>query len=428
MRVLVIGGGGREHALVWKIRHSPRVSQIYCAPGNPGMGDLAELVALAPEDIQGLVRFAQHQHIDLTVVGPELPLSLGIVDAFEAAGLRIFGPQRQAAQLEASKAFTRELLRDQGVASPAFHSCTDPDEARRYVAGVGPPLVVKADGLAAGKGVLICPTLEEAYAAIERIMRVRAFGAAGDRVVIEEFLEGEEVSFLALSDGTSVVPLASSQDHKRAFDDDQGPNTGGMGAYSPAPVMTPQLSQQVVDEILYPILRGLRQHGIVYKGVLYAGLMITQDGPKVLEFNIRFGDPECQPLMLRLQSDLVEAMEAVIDERLAEVSLVWDERPAVCVVLVADGYPGGYEKGHLISGLDTLHDWSDGVVFHAGTAEQGDRFITNGGRVLGVTGRGRDLQTALTTTYQAVEQISWPGMHYRRDIGQRAAQRASSSE
>ena len=426
MRVLVIGGGGREHALVWKIHHSPRVSRIYCAPGNPGMDGLAELVALRPEDIPGLLRFAQDERIDLTVVGPELPLSLGIVDAFEAAGLRIFGPQRQAARLEASKAFTRELLRAQGVASPAFYSCTDPDEAHRYAADVGPPLVVKANGLAAGKGVLICPTLEEADAAIERIMRERAFGAAGEWVVIEEFLEGEEVSFLALSDGTSVLPLASSQDHKRVFDADQGPNTGGMGAYSPAPVITPQLSEQIVDEILYPTLQGLRQHGIVYKGVLYAGLMMTRDGPKVLEFNIRFGDPECQPLMLRLKSDLVEVMEAVIDERLAEVSLVWDARPAVCVVLASDGYPGGYEKGLPISGLDTLDAWSDGVVFHAGTAKQGDRFVTNGGRVLGVTGCGRDFRTALATTYGAVERISWPGMHYRRDIGRRALQERPS--
>ena len=426
MRVLVIGGGGREHALVWKIHHSPQVSRLYCAPGNPGMDGLAQLVALRPEDIPGLVRFAQDERVDLTVVGPELPLSLGIVDAFEAAGLRIFGPQRQAAQLEASKAFTRELLRSQGVASPAFYSCTDPDEAHRYAADVGPPLVVKADGLAAGKGVLICPTLEETDAAIERIMRERAFGAAGERVVIEEFLEGEEVSFLALSDGTSVLPLASSQDHKRVFDADQGPNTGGMGAYSPAPVITPQLSEQVVDEILYPTLRGLRQRGIVYKGVLYAGLMMTRDGPKVLEFNIRFGDPECQPLMLRLKSDLVEVMEAVIDERLAEVSLVWDARPAVCVVLAAGGYPGGYEKGLPISGLDTLRDWSDGVVFHAGTAKQGDRFVTNGGRVLGVTGSARDFQAALATTYGAVERISWPGMHYRRDIGRRALRERQS--
>ncbi len=426
MRVLVIGGGGREHALVWKIHHSPRVSRIYCAPGNPGMDGLAELVALRPEDIPGLVRFAQDERVDLTVVGPELPLSLGIVDAFEAAGLRIFGPQRQAAQLEASKAFTRELLRAQGVASPAFYSCTDPDEAHRYAADAGPPLVVKADGLAAGKGVLICPTLEEADAAIERIMRERAFGAAGERVVIEEFLEGEEVSFLALSDGTSVLPLASSQDHKRVFDADQGPNTGGMGAYSPAPAITPQLSAQIVDEILYPTLCGLRQCGSVYKGVLYAGLMMTRDGPKVLEFNIRFGDPECQPLMLRLESDLVEVLEAVIDERLAEVSLDWDVRPAVCVVLAADGYPGGYEKGLPISGLDTLRDWSDGVVFHAGTAKQGDRFVTNGGRVLGVTAVGRDFQAALATTYGAVERISWPGMHYRRDIGRRALQERQS--
>jgi phosphoribosylamine--glycine ligase len=421
-KVLVIGTGGREHALVWKIRQSPLVSQVYCAPGNPGIGEIAELVDLKPEDIEGLSRFAQQEHIDLTVVGPEIPLSLGIVDTFEAHGLRIFGPTRQAAQLEASKAFTRELLQEQQVASPAFDVFTDPHAARQYVTRVGAPLVVKADGLAAGKGVLICPTLEEAYAAIDKIMQTRVFGEAGERIVIEEFLDGEEVSFLAFSDGTTVLPLASSQDHKRIFDGDQGPNTGGMGAYSPAPVMTPELSERILDEILYPTVRGLRQRGIVYKGILYAGLMMTQAGPKVIEFNARFGDPECQPLMLRLQSDLVEIIDAAIDERLSEVSLSWDARSAVCVVLAAAGYPGSYEKGRPIAGLESLHTWSDGVVFHAGTAKKDDAFVTQGGRVLGVTGTGRDLQAALSNTYQAVEKISWPGMHFRHDIGQRALQ------
>jgi phosphoribosylamine--glycine ligase len=408
---------------VWKIRQSPLVFQVYCAPGNPGIGEIAELVDLKPEDIEGLSRFAQQEHIDLTVVGPEIPLSLGIVDTFEAHGLRIFGPTRQAAQLEASKAFTRELLQEQQVASPAFDVFTDPHAARQYVTRVGAPLVVKADGLAAGKGVLICPTLEEAYAAIDKIMQTRVFGEAGERIVIEEFLDGEEVSFLAFSDGTTVLPLASSQDHKRIFDGDQGPNTGGMGAYSPAPVMTPELSERILDEILYPTVRGLRQRGIVYKGILYAGLMMTQAGPKVIEFNARFGDPECQPLMLRLQSDLVEIIDAAIDERLSEVSLSWDARSAVCVVLAAAGYPGSYEKGRPIAGLESLHTWSDGVVFHAGTVKKDDAFVTQGGRVLGVTGTGRDLQAALSNTYQAVEKISWPGMHFRHDIGQRALQR-----
>ncbi len=421
--VLVIGAGGREHALVWKIRQSRLVSQVYCAPGNPGIGEMAELVDVKPEDVAGLCHFARQKRIDLTVVGPEIPLSLGIVDTFEAQGLRIFGPTRQAAQLEASKAFTRELLQEQQVASPAFGVFTDPHAARQYVSQVGAPLAVKADGLAAGKGVLICPTLEEAYAAIDKIMQARAFGEAGERIVIEELLEGEEASFLAFTDGTTVLPLASAQDHKRIFDADRGPNTGGMGAYSPAPVITPELSEQILDEILYPTVRGLRQRGIVYKGILYAGLMMTQSGPKVIEFNARFGDPECQPLMLRLQSDLVEVIDAAIDERLSEVSLVWDDRPAVCVVLAAEGYPGSYEKGHPIAGLESLHTWSDGVVFHAGTAKKDDTFVTHGGRVLGVTGTGTDLDTALSNTYQAVEKISWPGMHFRHDIGQRALHR-----
>ena len=422
-KVLVIGAGGREHALVWKICQSPLVSQVYCAPGNPGIAEMAELVDLKPEDIDGLCHFAKQEQIDLTVVGPEIPLSMGIVDTFEAQGLRIFGPTRQAAQLEASKAFTRQLLQEQKVASPAFGVFTDLHAAREYVAQVGAPVVVKADGLAAGKGVLICPTLEEAYAAIDTIMQARAFGEAGERIVIEEFLEGEEASFLAFTDGTTILPLASTQDHKRIFDADQGPNTGGMGAYSPAPVITPELSERILNEILYPTVRGLRQRGIVYKGILYAGLMVTSSGPKVIEFNARFGDPECQPLMLRLQSDLVEVIDAAIDERLSEVSLAWDDRPAVCVVLAAEGYPGSYEKGRPITGLESLHTWPDGVVFHAGTAKKDDVFVTQGGRVLGVTGTGIDLQAALNNTYQAVEKISWPGMQFRHDIGQRALQR-----
>ena len=419
-KVLVIGGGGREHALVWKIRQSRLVSQVYCAPGNAGIGELAECVALQPEDIDGLVRFAKQEDIGLTVVGPELPLSLGLVDRFEAEGLRIFGPNRLAAQLEASKAFTRQLLQEQRVPSPDFAIFSEPEPAHAYVDRANRALAVKADGLAAGKGVLICPTAQDAHRAIDTIMAERAFGEAGEQIVIEEFLEGEEASFLAFSDGSNVLPLASSQDHKRIFDGDQGPNTGGMGAYSPAPVVTPALTERIVADILQPTLRGLRQRGIVYKGIVYAGLMITSTGPKVIEFNVRFGDPECQPLMLRLQSDLVEVIDAAIDGRLSEVQLRWDERPAVCVVLAAEGYPGSYEKGRPIRGLDALSDWPDGVVFHAGTAKDKGTVTTQGGRVLGVTGLGTDLAAALQNTYQAVERISWPGMHYRRDIGQRA--------
>jgi phosphoribosylamine--glycine ligase len=420
MKVLVIGSGGREHALVWKIRQSPRVTRIYCAPGNAGIGELAELVALTPDDVQGLRRFAQQEHIDLTVVGPELPLSLGLVDEFEAHRLRVFGPNRQAAQLEASKAFAKEIMRQQGVPTPAFAVFTDSAEAQRYVAKVGAPIVVKADGLAAGKGVFLCATVKEAHEVIDEIMCARLFGDAGNRVVVEEFLAGEEASFLAFVDGTTVLPLASAQDHKRVFDGDRGPNTGGMGAYSPAPLVTPPLADRIVQEIMLPVVRELKQRHITYKGILYAGLMIQQESINVLEFNVRFGDPECQPLMLRLQSDLIEVIEAVIDERLAGVTLSWDPRPAVCVVLAAGGYPGTYETGKPISGLESLRTWKEGVVFHSGTAREDGAFTTKGGRVLGVTATGAAISDAITAAYRAVGQISWPGMHYRRDIAQRA--------
>ena len=420
MKVLVIGSGGREHALVWKLRQSPRVDHIYCAPGNAGIGEIAELVSLHPEDIYGLRRFAEQEQVDLTVVGPDLPLSLGIVDEFEGHGLRVFGPNKQAAQLEASKVFAKELMQQIGIPTAAFSVFTDPDEARRYILKIGAPVVVKADGLAAGKGVSVCASVEEALDAVERIMRERVFGDAGDRVVIEEFLEGEEASFLAFTDGITVLPLASSQDHKCVFDNDQGPNTGGMGAYSPAPVVTPELAQRVVRKIMLPTIGELRRRGIIYKGILYASLMIKGDCVSVVEFNARFGDPECQPLMFRLQSDLVEALEAVIDERLAEISLTWDERPAVCVVLTTGGYPGKYETGQTISGLESLRDWKHGVVFHAGTAFSDHQYVTKGGRVLGVTATGPDIRGAISTAYEAVQKITWPGMHYRRDIGQRA--------
>ena len=420
MKVLVIGSGGREHALVWKLRQSPRVDRIYCAPGNAGISKLAELVPLQPEDIHGLRRFAEQAHIDLTVVGPELTLSLGIVDEFETHGLRALGPNKQAAQLEASKVFAKELMQQIGIPTAAFDVFTDPDEARRYILKIGAPVVVKADGLAAGKGVSVCASVEEALGAVERIMRERVFGDAGNRVVIEEFLEGEEASFLAFTDGITVLPLASSQDHKRAFDNDQGPNTGGMGAYSPAPVVTPKLAQRVVREIMLPTIGELRRRGVIYKGILYASLMIKSDRVSVVEFNARFGDPECQPLMFRLQSDLVDTMEAVIDERLAEVSLTWDERPAVCVVLASGGYPGKYDNGQVIAGLESLHDWQDGVIFHAGTAFSDHQYVTKGGRVLGVTAAGSNIQSAISNVYEGVQKISWAGMHYRRDIGQRA--------
>jgi phosphoribosylamine--glycine ligase len=423
MKILVIGSGGREHALVWKIRQSPRVSQVYCAPGNAGIGELAELVAIAPDNIAGLLQLARRERIDLTVVGPELPLSLGLVDEFEAHGLRVFGPNRQAAQLEVSKAFAKELMRQQGVPTAAFSTFTDLDKARRYVLECGAPIVIKADGLAAGKGVFVCATVDEALGAVEQIMKERVFGDAGSQVVVEEFLEGEEASFLAFTDGKTVLPLASAQDHKRVFDNDQGPNTGGMGAYSPAPVVTPALTDRITADILLPVIHGLRARGIIYKGILYAGLMIQHGQAKVVEFNVRFGDPECQPLMLRLRSDLVDVMEAVLEERLADITLVWDARPAVCVVLAAGGYPGSYETGTPIFGLETLQDWKDGMVFHAGTAKSNDAVVTKGGRVLGVTAVGADISKAIAEAYRAVGKISWAGMHYRRDIGHRAFNR-----
>ncbi len=420
MKVLVIGSGGREHALVWKIRQSPRVTAVFCAPGNAGIADLADLVPIAADDVAALVRFARERAIDLTVVGPELPLTLGIVDEFKKSNLRAFGPTRDGAQLEGSKVFTKDLFRRFEIPTGFYSAFADPDEAKRYISEVGAPIVVKADGLAAGKGVLICQSIKEGHAAVDEIMVSRLFGDAGARVVVEEFLEGEEVSFIALTDGKTVLPMASSQDHKRAFDGDLGPNTGGMGAYSPAPVMTPELHDRVMNEIMQPTLDGLRALKIDYRGVLYAGVMVTAKGPKVLEFNSRFGDPECQPLMLRLRSDLVELMEACIDRRLAEQKVEWDERAAACVVMAAAGYPGNYEKGKVIRGLDALSAWKNGAVFHGGTAQRGDAVVTNGGRVLGVTALGTTIADAVAEAYGAVEKIQWDGLHYRRDIGHRA--------
>jgi len=420
MKVLVIGSGGREHALVWKISQSPRVEKIYCAPGSAGIGELAECVAIAPEQIEKLAEFAEQEKIDLTVVGPELPLTLGIADLFESRGLRIFGPNRAAAQLEGSKAFAKEILKANHIPTAAFEAFADATAAKRYLAQVKPPYVVKADGLAAGKGVLICAGRQEAESAIDEILVRKAFGQAGGKLVIEEFLDGEEASFMALTDGEHILPLASSQDHKRVFDNDQGPNTGGMGAYSPAPVVTPAIHRHIMDEVLTPLLAGLKQRGIRYRGVIYAGVMITKDGPKVLEFNARFGDPECQPIMMRLRSDIVPLLEATIDGKLDQVQPEWYGDPAVCVVLCAGGYPGSYDKGKEIRGLDKLKHWDKGFVFHAGSAKDDGRWITTGGRVLGVTARGTGIAEAVGEVYRAVGEITWDGMHYRKDIARRA--------
>jgi phosphoribosylamine--glycine ligase len=420
MKVLVIGSGGREHALVWKLARSPQVKKIFCAPGNAGIGETAELVPIGAEEIEKLAAFAEKEKIDLTVVGPELPLTLGIAELFKKRGLRIFAPGREAAKLEGSKAFAKEMLQENHIPTAAFATFSDAAAAKKYLASQMPPYVVKADGLAAGKGVLICASRDEAEAAIDDVLVRKLFGAAGDKVVIEEFLEGEEASFIVLTDGEHILPLASSQDHKRVFDGNQGPNTGGMGAYSPAPVVTTEIHRRIMTEILEPLLKGLKKKGILYRGVLYVGLMLTSDGPKVLEFNARFGDPECQPLMLRLRSDLVPLIEATIDGRLDQVQAEWENASAVCVVLTSGGYPGSYDKGKEIKGLERLKDWQHGCVFHAGTVKKDGRWLTAGGRVLGVTAMGADIRAAVAEAYEAVAQINWEGVHYRKDIARRA--------
>lgn len=423
MKVLVIGSGGREHALVWKLAQSPRVGKIFCAPGNAGIRRLAQCINIEATDLARLADFAEKEGIGLTVVGPEVPLTMGIVDLFRARGLRVFGPSGRAAALEGSKVFTKNLLKKHGIPSAAYEVFDDRDQAVAYIRKVGAPLVVKADGLAAGKGVIVAHTVEEAVAGVDLIMGEKAFGEAGARLVVEEFLVGEEASFLAFTDGKTVLPLPTSQDHKAVFDGDRGPNTGGMGAYSPAPVVTPAIHAEVMEEVMYKTVRAMAAEGCEYQGILYAGLMIHQGRVKVLEFNCRFGDPECQPLLMRLRSDLVEVMEAVIDGRLAEISLDIDPRPTVCVVMASEGYPGPYEKGRVIRGLAEAAGIPDVQVFHAGTAEKGGEIVNAGGRVLGVTAIGADLQTAIARAYEAVRLISWPGEFHRSDIGGKALKR-----
>jgi len=422
MKILVIGSGGREHALVWKLRQSPRVDRIYCAPGNAGMRGQAERVDIGAGEIEKLAGFAAREGVDLTVVGPEQPLVAGIADLFESRGLRVFGPNREAARLEGSKAFAKELMLENGIPTAACEVFSDLEEARKYV-GRDEPCAVKADGLAAGKGVILCSGKAEAEAALDDIMGRRMFGAAGDRVVIEELLVGEEASFMALMDGDDFLPLASAQDHKRIFDGDEGPNTGGMGAYSPAPVVDAAVHDAVVEGVLKPLAAGLKRRGLVYRGVLYAGLMITEDGPKVLEFNCRFGDPECQPIMMRLKSDLPSLLMATAEGRLRETAIEWSDQAAVCVVLASGGYPGEYETGMEIKGLDALDPWTAGYAFHAGTRQQENGWYTAGGRVLGVTALGNTIAAATREVYEGVGRIAWDGMHYRRDIARRAMDR-----
>ena len=423
MNVLVIGGGGREHALVWKIAQSPKVDRIYCVPGNGGIARMAECVDIEVTDIKGLLSFAQKKKIDLTVVGPELPLTLGIVDRFTEKGLRVFGPSQAAAELEGSKAFAKKVMKKYNIPTADYAAFTDPNEAIAYIHGHEPPMVLKADGLAAGKGVLICHNRAEAFEGVEQIMKDRAFGQAGATLVIESFLKGEEASVLAITDGEHLAVLPPAQDHKAIFEGDQGPNTGGMGAYAPAPLVDGKTLDLVVEKVLKPTLKGMAAEGRPYKGVLYAGLMMTAGGPQVLEFNCRFGDPETQAVLPLLKTDLINLMEAAIDGSLDACPVELHDGAAVCVVMAAGGYPGAYEKGKVIHGLDPVP--GDVLVFHSGTQVKGGDVLTSGGRVLGVTGRDKSLPKAMEKAYAAVGRIAFDGAYYRRDIGQKALKRLS---
>ncbi|MDO3378795.1 phosphoribosylamine--glycine ligase [Geoalkalibacter halelectricus] len=424
MKILVVGGGGREHALVWKIAQSPLVAKIWCAPGNPGIARYAECVAIGAEDIDGLLEFALENDIDLAVVGPEAPLTLGIVDRFRAAGLTIFGPSRAAARLEGSKGFSKDLMTKYGIPTAAYRRFSDRDAAVAYIRAQGAPIVVKADGLAAGKGVVVATSVEEAVAAVDNIMVEGVFGAAGAEVVIEEFMEGEEASFFVFTDGSNILPLASAQDHKRIFDGDQGPNTGGMGAYSPAPVVTDELYEKIVNKIVRPTIDGMAREGCPYAGILYVGLMIRNGKPRVVEYNARFGDPEAQPLLVRLKSDIVPVLLGCARGEMRQRDLEWHDKAAVCVVMASGGYPGTLDKGHPISGLEDADRIEDLIVFHAGTTLKDGRVVNNGGRVLGVTGLGKTVAQAIDKAYEGVRVISWQGAQYRSDIGQKALNRA----
>ncbi|MFV1951597.1 MAG: phosphoribosylamine--glycine ligase [Nitrospinota bacterium] len=420
MKVLVIGSGGREHTLVWKIHQSPKVSKIYCAPGNAGTLRIAENVNIRADDINALAAFVAGEGIDLTVVGPELPLTLGIVDEFERRGLRIFGPNKKAAEIEASKVFTKDLLKRYDIPTGRYSIFDSAGDAKRYIKEIGVPIVVKADGLAAGKGVIVCHEEKEAIKAIDSIMVEKVFGDAGDRVLIEEFLEGEEASFMVFTDGKSILPMVSSQDHKAIYDGDKGPNTGGMGAYSPAPVITPDICREIIDRIMTPAIEGMAAEGRPYKGVLYAGLMISNGSPVVLEFNARFGDPEAQPILIRMESDIIPVIEAVIDGNIDKTDIKWREEPSVCVVMVSEGYPGSYQKGKRIKGLEDAERMEGVEIFHAGTRLSQGNIVTDGGRVLGVTATGIDIKEAIGKAYEAVSMICWDGVYYRKDIGRKA--------
>ncbi|EEQ49481.1 phosphoribosylamine--glycine ligase [Selenomonas flueggei] len=419
MNILVIGSGGREHALYWKLSESPQTEQIYAIPGNPGMDASA---ALALDDHAEILRFVKEKDIGLVVVGPEVPLMNGLVDELEEAGIRAFGPRANAAEIEGSKSFAKDLMKKYGIPTARYEVFTAAEPARAYIRQEGAPIVVKADGLAAGKGVIVAMTEQEALNAVDAIMEDHSFGDAGARVVIEEFMEGEEASLLAFTDGMTIRPMISAQDHKRAYDGDRGPNTGGMGTYAPAPVMTPEMTKRAVEEILEPTIAAMAQEGRTYRGCLYLGLMVTADGPKVVEFNARFGDPETQVVLPLLDSDLVEIMCACTNETLADVSIRWKDGTAVCVVLASGGYPGAYKKGQEIIGIADAEAMG-ALVFHAGTAMKDGKLVTNGGRVLGVVGRGADISSAVDAAYAAAEKISFKDAYYRKDIAHRALAR-----
>jgi phosphoribosylamine--glycine ligase len=425
MKILVVGNGGREHALVWKIRQSPLVEELYCAPGNAGISDLADCVPIDTSNIVEVADFAQTISADLTVVGPELPMVLGMADEFHRRGLSIFCPSRAAAELEGSKVFSREFMNRHKIPSPRYAICTTREAAEAMAAksSVGYPVVVKADGLAAGKGTIIARTRDEAQAAVAQLMSDKKFGTAGAKLVFEEFLPGDEVSFLVFSDGSRVVPMVSVQDHKQLLDGDKGPNTGGMGTVSPSTSLNVDMHKQIMQDIILPTIGGMAAEGRKYQGVLYAGLMITEDGPKVLEYNARFGDPETQTIMARMRSDVVPILQGVAEGNLKETKIDWAKDPAVCIVLAARGYPEAPDTGTEIRGLDDLKGLPDVMVFHAATARKADRVVTVGGRVLGVTALGANLDAAVARAYEALGKVHFDGMHYRKDIGQRALAR-----
>lgn len=435
MKVLIIGNGGREHALAWKIAQSSRVDRVFVAPGNAGTATDAINVPISATDIPGLLKFAKTEKIDFTVVGPEAPLALGVVDVFQEEGFRIFGPSKAAAQLESSKVFCKSLLRQADVPTADYQVFRDADSAMRYIKARYPnekdraPIVVKADGLAAGKGVIVCSRRQEALDAIDRIGRKNEFGKAGSQMVIEERLEGPEASVLAITDGKTILTLPPCQDHKPAYDGDKGPNTGGMGAYCPTPIVDEEMMEMIEERILVPSIHTMKRNRKPFRGVLYAGLMLTQAGPKTLEFNVRFGDPECQPLIMRLKSDLMDILEATVDGCLDSIAdPVWDPRPAICVVVASQGYPGDYEKGKEITGLDAAAKLEDVKVFHAGTSMVDGRVLTDGGRVLGVTAVGSSISAAKLQAYTAVQMVRWPGAWCRKDISDKAVDYISAKE